>query len=121
MDGIREFLEKLRQAQLVAGEFLGLLHIVIGRRITRGDGTVVSTGITWRELANLLRNLRWDKDLVKELGLDPQALPPRDRVRYWYSAIAQAKVDSPAARESAARLAAKLVALDYHIGPPPKG
>ena len=84
MEGAREFLEQIRQRQLLKGHFLGLLHLVIGRKIARADGTILSSGNTWRQLAELLKNLRWDKESVRELGLDPDAFPPRDRQRYWF-------------------------------------
>src|SRR5947199_10377616 len=84
MDGLREFLETVRQRGLVAGNLRGLFHIAIGRRVTRADGTVVSTGLTWRELANLLKGMRYEKELVAEVGADPDELSPRDRQRFWY-------------------------------------
>src|SRR3954469_20244943 len=83
MDGAQTFLDELRQHGLVEGNVLGLLHVLIGRRVTRADGTLVSPGLTWRALADLLKSLRWNKDAVRELGLDPAALPPRDRQRFW--------------------------------------
>jgi hypothetical protein len=98
MDGTRELLEAIRDNGLAAGRFRGVLHIAIGRKVTRPDGTVVSAGVTWRELARLLKQLRFDKDLVRELGADPEALAPRDRQRFWYSAIALARVDAPGLR-----------------------
>ncbi|HXG08642.1 MAG TPA: hypothetical protein VNK04_02540 [Gemmataceae bacterium] len=119
MDRLREFLEDIKQNDRARGNFLGLLNVVIGRRICLPDGTLVSNGVTWRELAALLKKLRWDKEVVRELGLDPAALPPRDRQRYWYSAIAQAQVDSPKATAAGNRLAAELKAIGYQIGPPP--
>src|SRR5690349_16630133 len=76
------------------GGFLGLLNVLIGRRISTRDGAVLSTGLTWRELAVLLNKFRWDPEAVRELGLDPERLPMRDRQRYWYTAIALANVDS---------------------------
>ena len=103
----------------MAGHFLGLLHIIIGRRISRADGTLLSSGLTWRQLAELLKLMRWDKEQVRELGLNPDDLPPRDRQRYWYAAILAGKVDSPAAKTAGdvlARLAAK---LGFVIGPAP--
>jgi hypothetical protein len=115
MEGAREFLEQVRQHQLVAGHFLGLLHLMIGRRITRADGTVLSSGLTWRQLAELLKLLRWDKDCVRELGLDPDELPPRDRNRYWYTAITSAKVDSPEASAAADLLARKMALHGYRM------
>ena len=64
MDGVVSFLEELRKHGLAADRFLGLLHVLIGRRITRGDGTVVSAGLTWRNVAAVLKQVRWDKDAV---------------------------------------------------------
>ena len=90
MEPLREFLNAVRHHGTARGHLLGLLHILIGRRITRTDGTPVSGGMTWRELAALLKQLRWDREAVRELKLDPADLPPRDRERFWYTAIAQA-------------------------------
>ena len=94
---------------------------MIGRRIEKADGTPVSNGLTWRDAAALLKKVRWDKKAVVELGLDPATLPPKDRQRYWYTAIAQAGVDSAAAFQSGDRLAEALRAAGYVIGPPPAG
>src|SRR3954466_6868966 len=97
MDGVQTFLDDLRREGLADGNFLGLLHVLIGRRVARADGTVVSPGLTWRALADVLKTLRWSKDAVREIGLDPADLPPRDRQRFWYAAISHAKGDSPEA------------------------
>ena len=94
MDGLREFLEAVQEHGLVAGNLRGLFHATIGRRISRPDGTVLSTGVTWRELAALLKAMRFDKDLVTEIGADPEELSPRDRQRFWYAAIALARPDA---------------------------
>jgi hypothetical protein len=119
MDRLREFLDLVSEQGLATGNFLGLLHILIGRKITLADGTEVSLGQTWRDLAALLKKLRWEPEVVRELGLDPAALPPRDRQRFWYQAIAHARVDSAAAREAGDRLAEALKEAGYVIGPPP--
>jgi hypothetical protein len=119
MDGAREFLEDVRQKGLAAGQLMALMNIVIGRRITKADGTVLSSGLTWRALAQVLKRLRWDREAVRELGLDPDALPPRDRVRFWYTAIAQANVAGSAATQAGDLFAQTLVAHGYTIGPPP--
>src|SRR5690348_432069 len=108
MDGIRELLSAARDGGLATGYFRGLLHIAIGRRVTRSNGSPLSTGVTWRALAAELKQLRFDTDLVREYGVDPVALAARDRERFWYSAIALAKVDSPEAIQEADRLATRL-------------
>lgn len=121
MEGLREFLDKVRHNHLVRGHFRALLHIAIGRRISRTDGTLLSTGVTWRQLSELLRLMRWDKELVRELGLNPANLPPRDRQRYWYAAIVAAKVDAPDARTLGDAYAKLLAPLGFVIGPAPGG
>ena len=119
MEGLREFLEKVRQSHLVRGHFRALLHVAIGRRITRADGTVLSNGVTWRQLSELLRIIRWDKDLVRELGLDPDDLPPRDRQRYWYAAIVAARVDTREASTLGDAYAKLMAPIGFVIGPAP--
>jgi hypothetical protein len=119
MDQLREFLNAIRDHGALRGNFLGLLHILIGRRITRADGTLISGGTTWRELAALLKQLRWDREAVRDLKMDPAALPPRDRERFWYTAIAQADVSSTAAKTAGDRLIPPLKTLGYLVGPAP--
>ena len=119
MDGIRELLEAVRDRGLAVGHFRGLLHTAIGRRITRTNGAAVSTGITWRELAGMLKELRFDRELVREFGADPDTLAPRDRERFWYTAIAQAHVDSIEANAEADALMADLKKLGFLVGPNP--
>jgi len=119
MDGIRELLSAARDNGLAVAHFRGLLHIAIGRKITRPDGSVVSTGLTWRGLAQELKNLRFDQELVRELGTDPDTLASRDRERFWYSAIASAHVDSAEAVAAGDQLAPKLKTLGFIVGPPP--
>ena len=119
MEPLREFLNAVRHHGTVRGNLLGLLHILIGRRITRANGAPVTGGMTWRELAVLLKQLRWDRDAVRELNLDPADLPPRDRERYWYAAISQAGVGSPAAKAAGDRLVAPLRRSVTSSGRPP--
>jgi hypothetical protein len=119
MEGLREFLEKIRHNHLARGHFRALLHVIIGRRITRSDGVVSSSGVTWRQLSELLRLIRWDKELVRELGLNPDDLPPRDRQRYWYAAIVAARVDTQEARSLGDAYAELLAPLGYLVGPAP--
>ncbi len=117
MDGLREFLGELKRQGYAQGNFLGLLNVLIGRQIKTTTGVVVVNGLTWRVLAEWLKRVRWNKEAVRELGIDPEALPPRDRQRYWYLAIAQAHVDSPQAIQAGNRLAAKLHEAGYTILP----
>lgn len=120
MDVLREFLDDLQRRGLASGLFLGMLHVLIGRRVARADGTVVANGLSWRDLAAMLKKVRWDKDAVKELGLEPAALPPRDRQRYWYTAIARAGVDSAAAQRAGDAFAERLRGAGYVVGTPPR-
>ncbi len=119
MDRVRLFLGEVKAGGVASGNFLGLLNVVMGRRISDRDGVPVSAGVTWREMATLLKRVRWDPDAVIQLGLDPSALPPRDRERYWYAVIAQAGVDSATATAAGEKLAEQLRAAGYDIGPPP--
>ena len=119
MDRLTALLELARSRGLVAGHFRGLCHLAVGRTVTTAAGEPVSPGVTWRELAALLRDLRFDKQLVLEVGADPEELSPRDRQRFWYSAIALARPDSAEARADADALALKLTELGYVVGPPP--
>jgi hypothetical protein len=119
MDALRELLEDLKRQDATRQHFRGLLHILIGRRITKSDGTVVSSGMTWRELAVLFKKLRWEKDFALQAGLNPEDLPPRDRERYWYTVIARAGVDSARAKEDAGRLAELLRQKGYLVSPAP--
>ena len=120
MDQLREFLKTVAERGLAQGNLLGLLHVLIGRRITLEDGTVVSSGMNWRDLAALLKRVRWDPEDVAELGLNPASLPPRDRQRFWYIAITQASVNSDKAEAGGDQLGAALAPLGYVIGPAPK-
>jgi hypothetical protein len=111
----REMLEEIRDGGLAVGRLRGLLYLLVGRRITKGDATV-SSGATWRDLAALMKKVRWDREAVRELGLDPAALPPRDREKYWYMAIARAELSSPEAKAQGEELAAALRKLGYAVG-----
>jgi hypothetical protein len=119
MDRLQELLNKLKEQGQARRNFRGLLNVVIGRRITLADGTVVSAGVSWRVLAGLLKRVRWDPEAVRELGLEPKDLPPRDRQRYWNTAISLAGIDSVAASAAGDRLAAALRSAGYVVGPAP--
>jgi len=119
MDGLREFLSDLKRHGYAQGNFLGLLNVLVGRRVQTGAGALVSAGLTWRAAAEFLKRVRWDRDAVRELGLDPNSLPPRDRLRFWYLAISRAKIDSPQAIQAGDRLAEILRAAGYTVGPAP--
>jgi hypothetical protein len=118
MDRLREFLDAvLDQGQ--EGNFRGLLHVLIGRRIATAEGAEVSRGLSWREAAALLKRVRWEREAVRQLGLDPDSLSPRDRQRFWYQAISQAGVDSAEARAAGDRLSEAMQSAGYVIGPAP--
>jgi hypothetical protein len=119
MEQLRELLEVLRKKGTARGNFLGLLHVLIGRRITQQDGSVVSAGVTWRELAGLLKRVRWEPEAVQDVGLEPDNLPVRDRQRYWYTAIAHAGVDKPEAAVRGDHLATALRGLGYVVSAAP--
>jgi hypothetical protein len=119
MESLRELLEAVRGSDVVQGRFRGLLHILVGRRVTREDGTVVSAGMTWRDVAALLKRLRWDREMVRELGIDPSHLAPRDRERFWYTAISRAGIDSPEAVATADQLVEPLKKMGFVVGPAP--
>jgi hypothetical protein len=112
-------LHDLKQNAITRGHFLGFLSVVIGRRIAKKDGTPVVAGVTWRELAAQLKKQRWNTDAVEELGLNPADLPPRDRERYWYTAIIRARVDSAEAQAAGDKFAALLKKKGYEVGPAP--
>jgi hypothetical protein len=119
MDSLRELLEAVRERDIAQGHLRGLLHILVGRRISREDGTVVSSGTTWRELSALLKRLRWDREVVRELGIAPSELAPRDRERFWYTAISRGGVDAPEASADADQLIKPLADLGFVVGPAP--
>lgn len=120
MDALTTLLDLIRTKRLSRGLFLGFLNVLIGRRIVAADGTVVSSGLTFRDLANWLKKARWDPEDVKELGLVPDALPLRDRQRYWFVAICQAQVGSEAAMKAGDEFTARLQQEGYSVGTPPK-
>jgi hypothetical protein len=76
--------------------------------------------MSWRDVASWLKKLRWDPEAVRELGQDPQTLSPRDRERYWFTAIARAGIDSSVAREAGDRFAEVLREHGFEVGAAPK-
>jgi hypothetical protein len=119
MDRLRQFLVDVNQRELARGQLLGLLNVLIGRRVALADGTLVSAGLSYRELAAQLKRVRWPREAVAELGIDPASLAPRDRERYWYQAIVQARVDTPQATAAGDTMADALRSAGYDIGPAP--
>jgi hypothetical protein len=119
MDALSAFLEAQKKHVKAKGHFLGLLNVVIGRSIKAKDGTVIARGLTWREIAGHFKRLRWDPELVRELGLEPDDLPPRDRQRFWYTAIARAAVDGPEAAKAGDRYAEVLRKQGFTVGASP--
>jgi hypothetical protein len=76
--------------------------------------------MSWRAAADLLKRVRWPIESVRELGVDPDALPPRDRHRFWFGAIAAARIDEPDAVAAGDAVASAAVPLGYVIGPAPR-
>ncbi len=121
MEGIREFLTAVHNAGLARDYLRAIMHIAIGRKITRTDGTVLSGGVTWRTLAGLLRVLKYDPKWAERFVQDRTVFAIRDRDRFWYAAIAQARVDSPEAIREAEQILPALRNLGFVVGPPPSG
>jgi hypothetical protein len=119
MDALQAFLDELKQLKTTEQHFLGLLHILIGRKVSREDGTSISGGMTWRELAAALKKVRWKKEDASKLGVELEKLSPRDRERFWYLVIARAGVDSEAARKDADNLAKLLRRHGIVVGTTP--
>jgi hypothetical protein len=119
MDALPLFFGTLKTKGLTKGHFLGFLYVVVGGRITHPDGKLVSAGMTWRILSNWLKKTRWDPESVRDLNQDPDALPPRDRQRFWFTAIAQAGLDTEAASQAGDRFADVLRAQGYTVNLPP--
>ena len=119
MDALAELLQELKQSGLTKGHFLGFLQVLIGRRLSKKDGTLISAGVTWRELAAQLKKLRWSTDVVEELGVNEDDLPPRDRERFWYTAIVRARVDTAEAAAAGDKFAAMLKKKGYEVGGTP--
>jgi hypothetical protein len=115
MDALNAFFELLKKKGLAQGNLLGFLHVLIGRRIANSKGESLSTGMTWRDLSNWLKKTRWDIEAVREFGLNPDDLPPRDRQRFWYLAIARANIDSPQGKEAGDEFAAVLRKHGYRV------
>ena|SRR5262245_50964505 len=115
MDALSTLFELLKDGQ-AQGNFLGFLNVMIGRRIAlASDHSVICNGMSWRDLASWLKKVRWDPEAVRELGLDPKDLPPRDRQRFWYAAISHAKVDGAAAQKAGDKFVAVLKSLGYEV------
>src|SRR5262245_32394636 len=118
MDDLSDFLGQLKDKKLAEGNFLGFLNVLIGRRISLSESKV-SQGLGWRELAGWLKKVRWDPEAVRDLGVDPAELNPRDRQRYWFAAISRAGVDTAKGTEAGNRFAAVLTKAGYQVGPAP--
>jgi hypothetical protein len=113
MDRVQELLKEVEVE--ARGNFLGLLNVLIGRHIEKADHTAVSTGLTWRQLAAILKKVSWDKDWVRELGFEPSEISTRDRGHFWFAAIKRAEVDSPQASLAGNRMAGVLNKAGYIV------
>ena len=80
---------------------------------------MLSTGLTWRQLAEVLKALRWDREYVRELGLDPDDLPPRERSAILvYVRLFLLDIDTPEAAAAADKLAGLVKSLGYVVTKP---
>jgi hypothetical protein len=108
-----ELLGAVRRGRLAEGELPGLLHLLIGHRLTREDGTLVSPGLTWRQAAEALAMAGW-----KPPPGPPPAIArgrPLTPAGLWFAAVCRAGVDSADARAGAERLARRLREFGYTI------
>ena len=119
MEALAALLDLIKKHNRAKGNLAGFFHVLIGRKITGPGGEALSSGLPWRDLANWLKKLRWDTKAVRDLGLDADDLPPKDRQRFWYTAIAKAGVDTAAASKAGDTFAKKLESHGYKVGPPP--
>ncbi len=117
MEGIQLVLETIRERGFANNRLPGVFHLALGRRVSAADGTILSIGVTWRQLATLLKNLKYDKSLIREVGADPDTLWPRDREKMWFSVIPLARVESTAARQMADEIAVMLAPLGFIVAP----
>ena len=61
MDALPRLVDQIKRSGWARQHFRGFLHVLIGRRVTRvADGGVVSTGLSWRELAALLKTVNFE-------------------------------------------------------------
>ena len=56
-DLLHEFLVTVEQSGATKGKLRGLLHILVGRRVTQKGGALVSSGLSWRVLAAELKRV----------------------------------------------------------------
>ena len=115
MDALIQLFDLIQTKQLANGNLLGMLNVLIGRKITGPKGNVLSSGFAFRDLAAWLKKTRWDPNHAKEIHSGTDALPPRDRQRYWFAVICQAQVDSEEAKKAGERFAAILAKEGYMV------
>lgn len=114
MDDVATLLEWIRARDAARGRLRGFFHLLVGHTLKHGD-KMISAGMNWRDLSKMLKLFKFDRELVRELGLDPDALPPKDREKYWYLAIAAAEISGDRARAEALELAAELAKIGIAV------
>jgi len=112
---LESLLLKLRTQSFPHESFQGFLHVLVSGALLDSSGNRVFSGLSWRELALILKKVRWDPNMVRHLGLDPATLAPRDRERFWYQAICQSSLDSAQAKKSALRLKGWMDRYGYSV------
>ena len=68
MDVRLELLNRIKQEGWARGNLLGLLNVLIGRRIDGSAGQPISNGVTWRELAGPDAELEPGRALYQSVG-----------------------------------------------------
>ena len=115
IESLEGFLLRLRPQTFPQECFLGFLHVLISGALVDDMGGRPFPGQSWRDLASVLKKVRWDPTMVRQMGIDPAVLPPRDRERFWYQAICMAKIDSLDAKRSAVKLKGWLDKFGYKV------
>ena len=119
MGGLYDFLADLKQRGQAAGQFLGLLNVLIGRRVQKEDGSPISSGVTWRELSFALKKVRWEKESVRDLGIDPARVAAARSAALLVCRHRPGPVDSARASAAGDRLAEVLRLSGYRVSPAP--
>ena len=116
MEALATLLDHIKKQGLATGNVLGFFHVLIGRHMQRGRTAKSSPPACPRAK---LYELAQEGPLGHQPGhraeYEAEELPPKDRQRFWYGAIAKAGVDSAAAAKAGDLFGRKLEALGYQV------